>query len=324
MNRNLFVPSNWNLGPPFLVRWCIPALLMVFGTVPGHTAAVLLDGGSSDDPLSGHLVVLARGLAHPSSLVPALSATGQPIPRAIICASAPEGTAAPDEFLLALQTVATSGAKEPIMLGTFNDSPERLPLWRVRFAYFQGTVNSFGEIFTRDVETISQNGLALTVSRMLVEDLWNTPFNLLAQSGFMWHNEQGAQSDGWQAHIGLNLEWDRFPWDECLQTRLGIACGFSYANQIPYTEIANIGDDSSKHFLHYLEPSLSLNCGDLVRLFRIHRLCLDWDSHSLDDTWLVGSIPHRSGMWGVYGDHDNGNSIRGASNYLSIGIQSEF
>ena len=221
---------------------------------------------------------------------------------------------------LALALQATEpGDKNPVLTTVEEDEN----LWRLRLHYFVGTENGFGSLALEDVETTSQDGLGLTLGRVLVRNYRNLPFNLLAQGGLMWHYENGAQNNFLQYTLALKGEWTRFPWHGHLRTTLGVACGVSYASRIPTAEVRNRDGDSSKHFLHYLEPSLSLNCGDLARLTRLATL-FRFDPGALDEVWLVGSIPHRSGMWGVYGDDQDGKPIRGGSNYLSLGIETEF
>jgi hypothetical protein len=175
-----------------------------------------------------------------------------------------------------------------------------------------------------DINTIPQNGFALNVGYVLVEDLWDQPLDLILQGGVIWHDEKGYQGNFLQYTASVKFEWTSFRWDEHLRTRLGFATGWSYVDEIPFAEISNRGSTSSQHFLHYLEASLSLNFGDLYRLGQLDHVLRGFESSVLDDTWLVGSVFHRSGAWGFYGEDDNGDDIEGGSNFLAIGIQTEF
>ena len=200
---------------------------------------------------------------------------------------------------------------------------EETPRWRIRLDYFRGTSDGFGTLFTGKIDTVEQDGLSLGVGYVLVDRLWDLPFNIIVQGAVMWHDEKGYQDNFAQYTVSFKGEWTAFPWNNYLRTRLGFASGWSYASRIPFAEVENRDSKSSKHFLHYLEPSLSFNCGDLYRLLQLDHLFRN-DGMLLDNTWIVGSIPHRSGAWGTYGSDNEGDSISGASNYLAIGLQTEF
>jgi hypothetical protein len=231
------------------------------------------------------------------------------------------------------RVVGLRDSREAHLSGAKGDRPadtvlegagEASPRWRLRLDYFQGTDNGFGEIFIGDVATISQNGWALSLGYVLVERLWDLPLDLIVQGSVMYHDEKGFQDDFLQYTGSLKAEWTSFPWNDCLRTRIGFASGWSYASKIPAAEVINRESSSSKHLLHYLEPSLSLNGGDLFRLMQLDHILSGFNSSALDHTWIVGSIYHRSGAWGFYGKDNNGDEVNGASNYVAIGIQAEF
>lgn len=194
---------------------------------------------------------------------------------------------------------------------------ERRP-WRLGVHYFKGTTNNLSDFWGGDVDTIPQDGIRVAAALVLVEELWDLPLNINGELGIMWHNERGAQSDLFQYTLGLDLEWTEFPWNDRLRTRFGVSVGLSYADSIPTAEKLQRGTNSSKHLLGYLDFSLAFNTGDIVRWFS------DSGANALDDVWLVASIPHRSGAWGLFGNDNTGQSVKGGSNYLAIGIEYDF
>ncbi len=227
----------------------------------------------------------------------------------------------PREFRIGMEESSQPSAKgAPV---TAPPAIDETPRWRVRLDYFRGTSDGFGTLFTGKIDTVDQDGISLNVGYLLVDRLWDLPFNIIVQGAVMWHDEKGFQDNFAQYTVSFKGEWTAFPWNNYLRTRLGFASGWSYASRIPFAEVENRDSPSSKHFLHYLEPSLSFNCGDLYRLLQLDHL-FNSDGALLDNTWIVGSIPHRSGAWGTYGNDNEGDPISGASNYLSIGIQTEF
>lgn len=218
-------------------------------------------------------------------------------------------------------TIPTS-AKSPILQVEPYEPAE--PVWRFGIHYFQGTANSLGDVFTGSYDVLAQNGLRFTAARVLTRDIWNTPIDVLLEGGIMWHDEKGKQDDTFQYTLGVKFEWDEFPWNDHLRTRIGFTTGLSYADQIPIAEQVNRGTTSSSHLLHYLDFSLAFNCGDISRLTRLEKLFPGGDARSIDNFWLTVGVPHRSGAWGTYGDDRTGEPITGGSNYLSIGIEADF
>lgn len=198
------------------------------------------------------------------------------------------------------------------------------PRWRFGLHYFQGTSNDLGDVFTGSIDALAQNGLRFTAARVLANDLWNTPIDVLAEGGIMWHDEKGKQPNLFQYTLGLKFVWDEFPWDCHLRTRLGFTTGVSYAEHIPIAEQVNRGGKSSSHLLHYLDFSLAFNCADISRLTRLELLFPGDDASGIDNVWLTVGVPHRSGAWGLYGDDNTGEAIQGGSNYLSVGIEADF
>jgi|GEM_PF-4881986 len=192
--------------------------------------------------------------------------------------------------------------------------------WRAGLHYFQGTTSDFGEVLTGQGDLISQNGVRASLGYVFIKQLWGYPIEVIGEGGLMWHNEQGAQSDVWQSTLAFKIAWTKFPWDEHLRTRLAAAEGFSYVSHIPQTEKLNRGSNTSKHFLNYLEASLAFNCGDIFRILSFSHE----ETPELDRSWLMISVPHRSGAWGLYGRDNDGEAIKGGSSYLALGIEYEF
>lgn len=218
------------------------------------------------------------------------------------------------------QTDAAGAYSYPTEYG-FSESDEEIERhWRVGIHYFKGTVNTFGQALTGDWDTISPDGVRVALGYIVIDNLWDYPIEVIIEGGLMWHNEKGAQDDVWQSTFGLKLAWTEFPWNEHVRTRIAFTEGVSYVSHIPETEKRNRETDTSAHFLNYLEPSIAFNCGDLYRFIgRSSRTTND-----LDRAWLMFSVPHRSGAWGTYGKDNDGEHIKGGSNYLAVGLEYEF
>lgn len=221
--------------------------------------------------------------------------------------------------ILTTQTLllATATSTTPAQSDSITNEPNR---WRFGVHYFQGTTNDFAEAITGRWDTIDPNGARVNLSYLIADNLWDLPLDFLVDGGLMWHNEMDIQDDVLQTTLSIKFAWTGFPWNEYLRTRIAICQGLSYASSIPITEQINRGGRSSKNLLNYLEPSISLNVGDFTQLIGLGPK----RSNPIYNTWLVGSVPHRSGFLGLYGNDDNGDPITGGSNYLSIGLEMEF
>jgi outer membrane protein len=87
-----------------------------------------------------------------------------------------------------------------------------------------------------------------------------------------------------------------------------VAEGFSYARRVTYIERVNVESkgNTPSRLLNYLDFSIDLNVGDLLKARSARRL------------WLGYSIHHRSGIFesgSQFGD------IRGGSNYNTVYLQ---
>jgi outer membrane protein len=144
---------------------------------------------------------------------------------------------------------------------------------------------------------------ALEVGQTLVKGLNGWPVDLAGFVGVLRHLEDGLQDDFWQAQAYFKAYYYGFPWRETLRTRVGFGIGVAYASHIPFSEQrdqALRGRDTSKVLL-YLDPSIDVNLGDLVR------------AKSLRETYIGLGVSHRSG---VFGSAKLFNNVDGGSNYI--------
>jgi outer membrane protein len=155
-------------------------------------------------------------------------------------------------------------------------------------------------------KTHSQDGTsvaAFEVGQTLVKGLNGWPVDIAGFVGVLRHLEDGNQDDFWQVQAYFKAYYYGFPWRETLRTRLGFGAGIAYASHIPFGEQrdqALRNRDTSKLLL-YLDPSVDLNLGDLVRV------------KSLRETYVGLGVSHRSG---VFGSAKLFNNVDGGSNYI--------
>jgi outer membrane protein len=149
------------------------------------------------------------------------------------------------------------------------------------------------------------------IGQRLLERVNGWPLDIAGFVGVLQHDERGLQPDSWQVNAYLKAYFYGFPWRERLRTRLGLGSGIAYASRIPFSEARDQAlrvRDTSK-FLLYLDPSVDLNLGDLLR------------SRSLRDTYVGFGGSHRSGMFGWSRLFNN---VNGGSNYLFAYVETSF
>ncbi len=181
---------------------------------------------------------------------------------------------------------------------------------RVNAGYSTGKM--LGEISSGGVRTDRDEPslIGVDLGRPIVEDFRDWPIDFEWRIGLDRYFERGAQSDFWGHTVYLKAYWKSFPWSRFLRTRLGFGEGISYAWHIPTVERdkARRNDRKTSRLLNYLDVSVDVNLGDLVRVKRLSRC------------WLGFLIDHRSGAFGLI---DIFGSVNGGSNYKTGYLECE-
>jgi hypothetical protein len=106
-----------------------------------------------------------------------------------------------------------------------------------------------------------------------------------------------GEQDHWEFNAPIIFRWEKFPWDNVVDTSVAYGIGPSYATKVPSEEVAREGD--SDRWLVYWMIEIELG------LPRIQ----DWSA--------IVRLHHRSEAWGVVADE-------GGSNVLAIGLKYRF
>lgn len=146
------------------------------------------------------------------------------------------------------------------------------------------------------------------VGTPLVERMWDTPLDLVANAAVVRHLENGLQHDFNEYAVALKLYWSGFAWRDSVDTRLSYAMGLSYAEHIPYMERDSLEAKQSNvsRLLMHLDLGLDFNLGDI------------FDSRALDKCYFGPSVWHRSGVFGDISLFDHAN---GGYNWLSLHLE---
>jgi outer membrane protein len=185
--------------------------------------------------------------------------------------------------------------------------------WVARVNGGYATEKTLGEISAGGVrvEDDEPGLIGVDVGRPIVEDFRDWPIDFEWRIGLDRYFERGAQSDFWGHTLYLKAYWKAFPWGRWLRTRIGLGEGISYTWHIPQVERdeARRHDRNTSRLLNYLDVSVDLNFGDLVRVKRLQRC------------WLGFLIDHRSGAFGLI---DIFGSVNGGSNYNTAYLECTF
>lgn len=152
--------------------------------------------------------------------------------------------------------------------------------------------DTLSDIFTLDASYSDDNGLvAVALSREVYRYEQYLSLEFEGQVG------RHFGDDSFWEFVGLGMiRWLPFPWDEYVDTSLGIGAGFSYYTEI--SEMEKERDEDAQRLLGYLAFELTFGlpqypCWDLM--LRLH---------------------HRSGLQEVIGDSE--------SNFLCVGLRHAF
>ena len=157
------------------------------------------------------------------------------------------------------------------------------------------------------VEPSSVTGVHL--GRPFIERVNGWPLDIHGYVGLLYRNEMNdIQPDGWQVDAYMKFFYYGFPWRHRVKTRIGFGAGVSYAHHVPSAEVtsqARRGRPTSR-LLNYLDPTIDVSLGDLVR------------SRRLKETYLGLGISHRSG---IFASSRLLGSVNGGSNYIYTYIE---
>jgi outer membrane protein len=187
---------------------------------------------------------------------------------------------------------APMGERKPLIFKTYYGAStdcDLLPIMTLRC----------GGTHTQDGTSVA----AFEIGQTLVKGLNGWPVDLAGFVGVLRHLEDGNQDDFWQVQAYFKAYYYGFPWRETLRTRLGFGIGVAWASHIPFGEQRDqaLRDRDTSKLLLYLDPSVDLNLGDLVRV------------KSLRETYVGLGVSHRSGM---FGSAQLFNNVDGGSNYI--------
>ncbi len=180
--------------------------------------------------------------------------------------------------------------------------------WSVRINAGYETDKDLGQITTGDVEVNGDRSslVGVDIGRPLVDDWRDWPVDFAWRVGVQRWLDHGAGASGFAQTAYLKMYVRPFPWEHLVSTRIGFGEGLSYAWRVPDVERewARQHDEETSGLMNYLDVSLDLNVGDVIRNERARACTLG----------LV--ISHRSGVFGlvdIFGNVNNGSNYNTAA-----------
>ncbi len=166
-----------------------------------------------------------------------------------------------------------------------------------------------GQILIGDIEGYEYDlkVTAVDAGYLFIPGWLDDSIDLYVKAGLSFFDEDSTQNDIYEGTIYFKGYWKLDFFGN--RARLGIGEGFSYTSEVliwEKQEAEERGDNTSK-FLNYLDITLDLDLGRLVRY------------KPFEDTTFGIGIKHRSGVRGLIG-----GVKYGGSNYPGVYIESNF
>ncbi len=183
----------------------------------------------------------------------------------------------------------------------------------VRVLYGRSTdCNLIATMSLRCASTATEDRTSIVgaqIGRPFLENVNGWPLDFVGFVGVMRHQENGLQGDSWSVQGYMKAQYYGFPWSDYVRTRVGFGAGLSLAFQVPYVEVRDQArrDRGTSRLLNYLEPTIDVNLGDVVRV------------KALDDTYAGVGVSHRSG---IFGQSRALGNVNGGSNYIYLYVES--
>ena len=202
-------------------------------------------------------------------------------------------------YELGRRRTAQRGGEDEYNFFTNNGSPTS-----ARLAYGCTTETKFNAIVRGELNCRNDGtGLAsVFVGRKLADDLFTLPMEVWIYGGLARRFENNLQDDFFEGVLALKALYRRFPWSKHVETRIGLGHGLSYAERVPNLERTKAEDRNRRisHLLNYLEFSIDVSVGDVLRAERLRNLFFGFAVH------------HRSGNFAsvnLFGNVDGGSNV---------------
>lgn len=180
----------------------------------------------------------------------------------------------------------------------------------VRLANGIATESGPTDILFLDNETdpYRNNLTSIFYGHPLEGTVFDLPLDFYLTSGFVYHHNSDVQ-DAFDEYVLAIKAYYTLDWS--VRTRLGFAEGISYSTKINHMEQRKLNEEGYQpsKLMNYLDFSVDINMGDLLK------------RSNLDNLWLGYSLHHRSGIFTTTSAFGR---IKGGSDYNTLYLQWHF
>lgn len=182
--------------------------------------------------------------------------------------------------------------------------------YSLRVAYGTASQSDMGEIISTNNESHSSdlNVLALDGGYLLMNKAFDLPIDIYIKGGISLFDESAvAHDDIYETLLYVKAYWNFDFLDN--RIRAGLGDGFSYTSGTLYVEQeeALAKEDTTSHFLNYIDVSLDFDFGRAIHYKPLHNTYIGW------------GLKHRSGIYGLIN-----NVKHGGSNYNTFYVEKSF
>ena len=178
-----------------------------------------------------------------------------------------------------------------------------------RVASGKATTSNLSEVFSGQIDLPAHDYrvLAFDGGYLLKRNLLDLPLDLYINGGLAYYDEDNVHDNVFEGTIYIKFIYNIDFWNN--RVRIGLGEGISYTSgylQVEYEEAIADNDGHSK-YLNYLDISLDFDIGRLVNY------------KPLFDTYFGWGIRHRSGVFGLLNDVEEGGA-----NYNTLYLEKTF
>lgn len=183
--------------------------------------------------------------------------------------------------------------------------------YSLRVAYGEASSSDFGELLSGNSKSHEEDlkVTAIDGGYLLKEGAFEWPLDIYLKGGLSYFDDSSVagRDNVYEGTLYIKAYWNFDFWDN--RVRVGFGDGISYTSAIIYAEYKEAQDeqDNNSNWLNYLEFSVDFDIGKLVTYKPLHGTYIGW------------AIKHRSGVYGLINDVENGGS-----NYNTIYLEKNF
>lgn len=183
--------------------------------------------------------------------------------------------------------------------------------YSLRVAYGEASSSDFGELLSGNMKSHAEDLTVLAVDGgyLLKEGLYELPVDIYLKGGLSYFDDSSVdgRNNVYEGTFYIKAYWNFDFLDN--RVRVGFGEGISYTSAIIYTEYKEALDenDNNSNWLNYLDFSVDFDLGRLVTYKPLYGTYIGW------------AIKHRSGIYGLINDVNNGGS-----NYNTFYLQKNF